>query len=270
MRQIMSASLLLTAALCCRASVAGPSTRPAPASAAPVKPFVSEGELAGYKLVWSDEFNTNTVDDSAWDYRTGGRLWSFQSAQNVSVSDGLLHIALKKQPMGGMAYTAGGVISKQTFQYGYFEARFRCPQGKGWHTAFWMMGNHLGEQRVEEVDICEQDSVNNRSYSAGVIDWHAGAHRKQLNVGRKYYENTPDFAADFHVWGCEFTPDRLRFFLDGKFTHSADAAQFAHLPEHIWLSCVAAPYGRPVRTDKVDDSHLPAESMFDWVRVYQK
>jgi beta-glucanase (GH16 family) len=52
-----------------------------------------------------------------------------------------LRIALKKEDRGKLHYTAGGVISKKTFKYGYYEARFRVPPGAGWHTSFWMMRN---------------------------------------------------------------------------------------------------------------------------------
>jgi beta-glucanase (GH16 family) len=48
---------------------------------------------------------------------------------------------LKKEDRGKLHYTAGGVISKKTFKYGYYEARFRVPPGAGWHTSFWMMRN---------------------------------------------------------------------------------------------------------------------------------
>ena len=94
---------------------------------------------AGYKLVWSDEFDGSALDTNKWFYRTGERLLSYQKPENVSVMDGLLRLALKKEDAGKLHYTAGGVISKQEFTYGYFEARFRCPKQAGWHTSFWTM-----------------------------------------------------------------------------------------------------------------------------------
>jgi len=47
----------------------------------------------------------------------------------------------------------------------------------------------------------------------------------------------PDFAADFHVWACEFTPQVVKFFLDGRLTHQTDATQFPHGPQSVWLQC---------------------------------
>jgi beta-glucanase (GH16 family) len=246
----------------------------------------------GYHLVWSDEFDAPALDTNKWFYRTGERLLSLQMPENVSVTNGRLRIALKKEKVGDIQYTAGGIISRQDFRYGYFEARFRCPPGAGWHTAFWTMQYHpdMGStnimdyaQRVEngsgavqsqEIDICEQDSVDPNSYSAGVIDWSRQSSRVSTGFGRKYFraprEDVPDFSADFHTWGCEFSPANVKFFLDGKLTHETDATRFPHGDQKIWLTCVGALWGDPVKPKSIDDNKLPAYVEFDWVRVYIK
>ncbi len=102
------------------------------------------------------------------------KLWSQQQADNISVSNGKLVIALKKEEAGKKHYTGGGVISTRQFQYGYYEASFKVPPGAGWHTSFWTMDyNHknTGPMGKQEIDICEQDSVKTTKYSAGVIAW---------------------------------------------------------------------------------------------------
>ena len=81
----------------------------------------------GYRLTWHDEFDGDRLDTGKWTYRIDTRFWSMQRAENVSVADGCLRLALKKEKQGEFEYTAGGVISRETFQYGYYEARFRCP-----------------------------------------------------------------------------------------------------------------------------------------------
>ncbi len=242
----------------------------------------------GYQLVWSDEFDGSALDTNKWFYRTGGRLLSFQKPENVSVTNGLLRLALKKEDAGGLHYTAGGVISKREFLYGYFEARFRCPKPAGWHTSFWTMKYHppkdgrdyaqqvasgqAPQQRTQEIDICEQDSANPRSYSAGVIDWSGKTGKKSVGYGRVYYHtpDVPDFTADFHVWACEFTPTAVKFFLDGRLTHETDATKFPHGPQSVWLTSVAALWGKPTSPKKMEDEGLPAFAEFDWVRVYER
>ncbi len=238
-----------------RLSAAVPTTRP----------FGDDPSLAGYTLKWSDEFDGNKLDTDRWIYRTDSKLWSTQKAENVSVSDGLLHLALKKEDANGKHYTGGGIISRESFKYGYFEARFKVPPGAGWHTSFWTMahdgsGTTGTKTAAQEIDICEQDSVDPLSYSAGVIAWAD----KGKNFGRQRIK-TPNVSTDFHIWGCEFTAERTRFFFDGKLTHETPNT-FTQGDQQIWLTSIAANMDK---TKKVDDDKLPATAEFDYVRVFE-
>lgn len=230
----------------------------------PGSTIVPFGDVApGYTYAWGDEFDGNALDASQWTYRTDSKMWSTQLPDNVSVADGKLSIALKKQQNQKYGYTGGGIITKRPFEYGYYEARFKVPPGSGWHTSFWAMAyndKNTAPQRTQEIDFCEQDSVITTKYSAGVIAWD----QRGKDYGRKYV-HTPDLAADFHVWGCEFTPTHVRFFFDGKLTHETDAAKFAHGPQNIWLTCIASPLGG---TKSVADNKLPATAEFDYVRYF--
>jgi beta-glucanase (GH16 family) len=242
------------------ASAAAPAT-----PAAPTTPITPYGDVVqNYALSWSDEFNGPAVDSDKWQYRTDSKMWSTQQAANVSISDGKLVIALKDEHVDNKSYTGGGIISKRTFEYGYYEARFKVPPGSGWHTSFWTMAYNNANTKPEgtqEIDICEQDSVHTTKYSAGVIAWgnHGAGH------GRKYVK-TPDLAADFHVWGCEFTPTVVKFFFDGKLTHQTEATNFKQGPQNIWLTCIACGLGG---TKFVDNSKLPATAEFDYVRFFE-
>jgi alpha-L-fucosidase len=224
-----------------------------------VQPAVADGSLSGYKLAWRDEFDGTAVNTSEWNYRTGERYWSTQRPENVSVVDGKLRLALKKEKFGNTDYTAGGLISKREFKFGYYEARLKMPRGKGWHTSFWMMRN--GDDRDQELDVCEQDSINPNEYSTNVH----GYKPKPKAQGAKRIA-TPDLTADFHVWGCEFTPTTVTYYFDGKIVDTRDVTNVPLGDVSIWLTSIAAPLGK---TDKVDDSALPAFAEFDYVRFFE-
>lgn len=263
MRLLLAAVLGAMGSMAAAAGPVDPDSRGA-------SPVVPEIAAAGYRLVFSDEFNGPALDLQKWHDRTDSKALSTQLAANVSVSGGELHLALKKEPARGKNYTGGGVISNQSFAYGYFEARFKVPRGAGWHTSFWTMrqmggGNTtLPKLADQEIDICEQDSVKLRGYSAGVIDWSSPT-KKGKNFGRKYIK-TPDLAADFHVWSCEFTPTAVKFYFDGKLTHQTDATKFPHGEQNIWLTSIGLKAGEKL----VDDSQLPATADYDYVRFYEK
>lgn len=223
---------------------------------------------AGYKLAWSDEFDGSTVDVAKWNYRTDSKHWSTQKPGNVSVADGTLKLAVKKEKAGDKEYTGAGVISKQAFQYGYYEAKFKVPPGAGWHTSFWMM-KHNGKGGTDpaatilELDVCENDSVGLTGYGVNTHLWNPKPHK---TFGGKHVK-TPDLSKDFHVWACEFTPEAVKYFFDGKVVQTVDAKKFPHGELHIWLTTIASHLGK---TEKVDDSKLPAAAVYDYVRFYEK
>jgi hypothetical protein len=90
--------------------------RPAGSPADELKPVSPIG--SGHRLAWHDEFDGDRLDTGKWTYRIDTRFWSVQLAQNVSVADGWLRLVLKKEKQGEFDYTAGGVISRETFQVG--------------------------------------------------------------------------------------------------------------------------------------------------------
>lgn len=222
----------------------------------------------GYRLVWSDEFDGTSLDMSRWVYRTDERMWSRQKPENVAVRDGKLILTVKKESSGKMEYTGAGIISRKRFLYGYYEARFKVPSGTGWHTSFWMMrhGGNGGTdpaKTLQELDVCENDSVNPRVYGVNVHRWNPKPHR---SLGHRIIPS-PDLSKDFHIFGCEFTPELMTYFLDGKPVQTVPATEFPHGEQNIWFTVIASWLSG---TKAVDDTHLPAAAECDYVRFYEK
>jgi len=221
---------------------------------------------AGYKLTWADEFDGSALDMSKWVYRTDSKHWSTQRPENVVIEKGSLFLVLKKEQAGGMQYTGAGVISKAAFRFGYYETRFRILAGKGWHSSFWMMGHDgsggTGTTKTElELDVIENDSIDLTSYGVNLHKWQ-GQHTSH---GHK--KVTTSTLADFHLFGCEYTPTSVRFFLDGEVVQTVDVSALPHGDLHIWLTSIASQLGK---TDSVDESRLPGRVEYEYVRFYQK
>ncbi|NQU43571.1 family 16 glycosylhydrolase, partial [bacterium] len=218
-----------------------------------------------YNLVFSDEFDVNELDTEKWDYRLGDKADSAQEAENVEVTGGHLLVHAKKQRVGEYNYTGGGVISKRTFVYGYYEARLKIPAAEGWHTSFWTMPLYDEKLKGSELDFCEQDSGDPHYYSWGVINHREKEWPKQ-NVGRWVIEDAPNMAEEFVVIGADFTPDYIRFYLNGRLTREVDSRTFPQGPSMLHLSCIAT---RKKGDRFQDDARLPSHATFDYVRVYQ-
>ncbi|MBO4666445.1 MAG: Ig-like domain-containing protein, partial [Paludibacteraceae bacterium] len=72
-----------------------------------------------YKLVWSDEFNGSALDESVWNYNTGGSGWGnnekqyyTKRAENIRVQNGCLEIEGRKEQYENNEYTSARIHSK--------------------------------------------------------------------------------------------------------------------------------------------------------------
>ena len=219
-----------------------------------------------YELAFSDEFNGNKINTGIWDYRTDSKHWSTQKKENVEVKDGFLYLNLKKEKSFDKEYTGAGLISKQKFKYGYYESKLKIPEGAGWHTSFWLMthdgsGGTNTEVATIEIDILENDSKDRKGYHVNLHKWYdghvdyIGKHVKadRLNV-------------EFQILACEYTPEYVKYYLNGKLVREIDIKELNQSALNIWLTSIASFLGG---TELVDDSKLPSAAIFDYVRFYQ-
>jgi beta-glucanase (GH16 family) len=226
--------------------------------------------VSGYRLAWSDEFDAPTFDTNKWDYRTDSKHWSTQLPANLTVSNGLLNLNLKKESAGGMDYTGAGAISKPEFRFGYYETRMRTPPGRGWHTSFWMMkhdgsgGTGAGATALE-LDCIENDSINPWKYGVNTHQWNPTPHQTFGSKTIYVPTNGPSLTDDFHVFGCEYTPTAIKYFFDGALVQTVDATALPQGDLNIWLTSIASYLGS---TTNVDDSQLPAVAQFDYARFF--
>lgn len=234
--------------------------------ASDITPNLPAEAAMGYSLIWQDEFDGQALNKSEWNLRTGERFASINKAENVSVADGMLRIALKKQKAGKLDYTSGGVISKREFKYGYYETRFRSPPGVGWHVSFWMMKNSgKSEGNRQEIDVCEHDTKDQTSYGTN-LHIHSSEHKGL--AGRRV--KTADLSAGFHTLGCEFRPTEIRQYFNGKLIGVWNATSFKHDSMSIWLTTVGWANLPWSNKEKIDDSKLPAFADFEYVRFFEK
>lgn len=181
-------------------------------------------------LTLSEEFNGSSLDNSLWTYVTGDGTaegipgWGNNEQQyytdrveNVSVEDGMLKIMARLESFEGSNYTSGRIITKGKFdqRYGRFEARIKLPWGQGIWPAFWMLGDdNNGTEiwpNIGEIDIMEyrgqEPTINHGSVHG---PGYSGA-----NPITKTYELANDrFDTDFHVFGIEWGPDYINYYVD--------------------------------------------------------
>ena len=141
-----------------------------------------------YELVWSDEFDTNTLGIN-WNVEATNSPYNNEleayttRPENVTVADGNLVLTARRENYGGKSFTSGRVNSehKVSFAHGKIEARIKLPKlANGLWPAFWMMGEDFDSvdwPKCGEIDIMEmgmKDALANGSADrtvAGTIHW---------------------------------------------------------------------------------------------------
>ena len=127
----------------------------------PLSDQANEGNWVKYEAM-SDEFAGAELHGEKWWPRNPkwlGRQPALFYPGNVTVSDGKLHLAMRKQEVPEMpkgkgyhTYTSAAVQSKTKVKYGYFEIRCRPMKSHG-SSSFWFYNNepHLWT----EIDVFE-------------------------------------------------------------------------------------------------------------------
>ena len=249
---------------------------------------------AGYVLAWEDDFDGSALDPARWqavqhgDVDNGELQFYTDRPENVSVSNGCLWLTARRETYTGTGpwmkgktrtseYTSGKVqtLGRKTFQYGRIEARIQLPRGAGTWPAFWMLGANLFEPGVGwplcgEIDILEHSHTLN-AVSAAV---HTGAYNHRNDKHKIQYHPIADYDTAFHVYGMDWTPEKLAFHVDGHVFFTVTKAELGYSPaqwpfdQPFWLILNLA-VGGHLGGDPSAGAY-PYAMQIDWVRVYQQ
>lgn len=187
-------------------------------------------------LVWSDEFDENgTPNPQNWNFEIGDGTaqgipgWGNNELQyytdrpeNVRVENGVLLITARQESFQGSNYTSARLTTQGLFEqkYGRFEARIKVPYGKGFWPAFWLLGNDCDVNpwpACGEIDIMEYvgdepttvfGSVHGPDYSGGE------------SISKEFKLENDRFDTGFHVYGIEWSPNRINYYVDDKLYQS--------------------------------------------------
>ena len=199
----------------------------------------------GFRLVWSDEFDGDSLDAGKWDYRLDmmGRRHPAWTDKGVKVENGCAVFSVFEengeivssqlqtgrnfmdQPTEATTFGGDhlqwpiGKLHKSKFLhlYGYYECRCRLQQKDGWWSAFWMQSPVIGasldpKKTGSEVDIMECFKPNT-IISHNVFTGGYGLDMQRRSAGGVVFDSPPDA---FHTFGLLWLPDRYVFYVDGK------------------------------------------------------
>ena len=223
----------------------------------------------------SDEFDGNSVDTDKWLVQgTDGKYkyWKGRNPsqfvpENVRVENGKLYLTTKWEPdydfaEGYYIYTTAGVISQKTTKYGYMEINCKASD-VSFTSSFWLTGSKA------EIDIFEfvgDSKVYERFDTLYEFCIHNSALRDE--TWKDSVELPWRVASGFHVYGCEWDENGVKFYTDGKLVKDAPNEKTLNpitVPMNIWVDSEAFIWhGFP------DKDELPADYEIEYIRVWEK
>ena len=238
----------------------------------PVSPSSLPGGADKWELVWSDEFDGPDAElERKWKSQNGpsGHILSSRWRENAVVTNGFLRLVARKEKRGGQEWTAGSLWTREMFQYGYFECRYRYAAAEGLNNSFWLMPtgtNKITTGKFFEIDVNEghypnkiSNNIHNHSDTRVV-----NGKRTHPTSSRTFTFKDKDFAREFQVHGLEWNESELVFYLNGKELRRVKN-EFCLSPSSVWLSLAVIPWAGRI-TDAIDGTAMEV----DYVRIYRK
>ncbi len=232
------------------------------------------------QLVWFDEFDVDGAPNSSkWGFDIGAGGWGNGESQyytdrseNVIVENGLLKITAKKESYQGSDYTSTRMISKDKYEftYGKIEVKAKLPEGAGTWPAIWLLGANIdtvGWPSCGEIDIMEHWGHNPTIVSSATHTPSCSGGCPDTSVGET---TVSDYSTEFHVYGLEWTENKLRFFLDDNFLYEynpavKDASTWPFDNPHFFILNIAMGGS----WFSIDENFSESTMEIDYVRVYQ-
>jgi len=122
-------------------------------------------------------------------------------------------IALSIQLRAGNIYKGAEIYSNSSVLYGKFEMCMQASKASGVLSTFFLYKNGSEVQGAgwEEIDIEIFGKNNALSFQSNIITGTAGATITSESV----HTNNTSLADDFHIYGLEWTPNYIAWYLDG-------------------------------------------------------
>ena len=223
-----------------------------------------------YTLIWSDEFNGNTLS-SDWrvyvDNQGGATSDTLFHPSLVTVSNGQLHLGIAMNPGAGRKYIGGGVDDLNSvasgLTQGRWEVRARMPVGYG--TDGYIGLYAFNGEWPPEIIIAE--TIGKRSNTSYLIQIN-GTNASPIYDTTGIVQSNPGFTQGFNVYAFEWEGDQLRWYINDELK-KISKQHYNTVEMKFGMGAWSGICG-PDWPDCAKISDLPAYLDIDYVRIYKK
>ena len=190
------------------------------------------------RLLWSDEFDGDTLDAAKWSYELGNwkldadgnyitNGWGnneqeFYTDRNASVHDGILTLSARHETytdavQGSYDYTSARICTAQKYAVcgGRIEVRARCDAGKSLWPAIWMLPEdsaYGGWAASGEIDIMEGWGSTPQKICGTIHFGDVWPNNTYLTADYSFAAG--DSAEGWHSYAVEWERGEIRWYVD--------------------------------------------------------
>ena len=246
----------------------------------------SSDNFNGYTLVYSDDFESSTINDDRWNvndieiptYGASPSLMYYRP-RNVLLYGGNMTLSTY---YGTDGFVSGWVDShnKLKLQYGYVEVKAKFRTAPGYWVKMMLTDHYDRNDTVTQIDVFnslaskqtifasvgEMDQVTYyRHYTEFIEPAYEDYRAGQLADGKELNEE------EYHTYGVEWTDNYIRFFIDGVPYGTVETTDGKHdyLNKELYLSFFTGVELTDQETNN-EVAQWPASFDIEWVKVYQK
>jgi beta-glucanase (GH16 family) len=233
-------------------------------------------------IVWSDEFNGTSINTNNWTFETGNNNgWGnseleyyTSSTNNAYVSNGLLHIAVLEQSIGGFDFSSARMKTEGLYNtptYGILQWRAALPSGTGMWPALWLLGSDystVGWPNCGEIDVVENSGTPD--FVQGSL--HSGTSSNEISSTKVYDLPGGESTTNFHIYQLNWSASAIQFVVDGVIYETQGAGAPFNAPFFFIMNvAVGGNYtGNPSVATIEAGTTFPQEMLVDYVRVYEQ
>ncbi len=243
----------------------------------PLSDQQNAGGWTRFDPLW-DEFDKGALDTNKW---TLGMEWwqgrqpAWFNPRNVQVTNGQLHLTMRREPVpaqlqsrGYHDYTSAALHSTARSSYGYYEIKAR-PMNSAGSSAFWFQQEDPQlfpgwSTEIDVFELCGKSATHDRRYYMTLHVFATPQEKRHWQVG-SYWEAPTRFAEAFHVFGFDWEPAELRWYIDGVLVHTVQNTHW-HQPLFLIFDSETMPewFGMP------NDADLPSTFTIEYVRAWKR
>ncbi|MDA7501869.1 family 16 glycosylhydrolase [Chitinophagales bacterium] len=239
----------------------------------------------GMTLLWSDEFEGTSLNESVWTYEIGNGSWGwgnnelqYYRRENTMMTEGNLVIQAREENYVGFDYTSSRLITRNKFDFtfGRVDIRAVLPEGQGIWPALWMLGDKIGSvgwPACGEIDIMELVG-HQPSTVHGTIHYKDAGGNHQFKGTSRNLVGGERFSEEFHVFSLEWSENQVNWYLDDQLYFSANPGTLGNenpypFNEPFFFIFNVAVGGQWPGSPNASTS-FPQNMIVDYIRVFQE